>query len=86
MDINEYRELKERVEEFETLWIKKEECEDYLKKLREYKNEEKGFTVNIGTIDSRFIISGDISKKICCSIATVLEDEVRNISSEIEKL
>lgn len=86
MNINEYEELNKKVKRFEKLSKEKEKLERKIKEINTAKDES--VDIYIDFVDSSYFynVESSISKKVYMAIINILETEVKEISSEMERL
>ena len=84
MDIVQYEELKQKIDKFEDLSRRKERIEYTMEILRDKMYTDKHMYINVcNTKGAKIFIEDNMAKKVSKFIFSTLEDELKNISSEI---
>ena len=87
MDIVQYEELKQKINKFEELSKQKERVEYTMEILKDEMYTDKHMYINVcNTKGVKVFIEDNMAKKVFKFIFSTFEDELKNISSEIDNI
>ena len=87
MDTVQYEELKQKIDKFEELSKQKERVEYTMEILKDEMYTDKHMYINVcNTKGAKVFIEDNMAKKVFKFIFSTFEDELKNISSEIDNI